>query len=84
MCGKAQLCAAVDEGVREHEMWMCGMNGCQMVCMCGLCVKVNGVLEGGPMGPGRCGTIATHTTQKIPCSGHQYVKKGWKLAEECS
>jgi len=34
MCRWVRVCAAMDEGVRAHEMWMCGMDGCQMACMC--------------------------------------------------
>ena len=50
-----QLCAAVDEVMRAHEMcvWHEWLSNGMYVCRS--CIKVNGVLEGGPTGQGRGG-----------------------------
>ena len=57
----AWACIAVDEVMRAHETCVWHRWSSKGMYVCRSCIKVNGVLEGGPMGQGRGG--ATHTKQ---------------------
>ena len=57
----AWACIAVDEVMRAHETYVWHRWLSKGMYVCGSCIKVNGLLEGGPKGQGRGGP--THTKQ---------------------
>ena len=57
----AWVCVAVDKLMRAHEACVWNRWLSKGMYVCGSCIKVNWVLEGGPTGQGRGGP--THTKQ---------------------